>query len=74
MLLQELIERNRQIADTLSRRVVDRVGDRRRNADDADLANPFDAKRIAIVQLVNKDDFYVLDVCVLARDIRRCWR
>jgi hypothetical protein len=44
-LQQELIERHRQIADALSGRVVDRVGDRHRNADDADFANTFDAER-----------------------------
>ena len=36
----QFVERDRQIAHALAGRVIDRVGDRRRHADDADLAQP----------------------------------
>src|SRR5208283_374139 len=36
--------------------MVDRVRNRRRNADNADLAEPLDAERIAVVWLVDEDD------------------
>ena len=43
--------------------MIDRVGNRGRNADDADLAQPFDAKRIDdLVRLIDKNDFYVVYV------------
>jgi len=46
----QFVEGNRQIPHTLSGRVIDRVGDGRRNADDADLADAFDAQRIDDVE------------------------
>jgi hypothetical protein len=42
--------------------VVDRVRNRRRNANNADLAEPLDAERIAVVRLVDEDDLDVVDV------------
>src|SRR5258708_39977225 len=40
----QLVERDREIAHTLSGRVVDRIGNGCRDADDADLAEPLDAE------------------------------
>jgi hypothetical protein len=42
--------------------VVDRVRNRRRNAHNADLTEPLDAERIAIVWLVDEDDPDIVDV------------
>jgi len=40
--------------------VIDRVGDRRRDADDTNLAYALDAERVdAAVRLVDEDDFDV---------------
>jgi hypothetical protein len=46
----QLVKRDRQIADALSRRVMDRVGDGSGDADDADFAEPLDAERIVVVR------------------------
>src|SRR5262249_22098231 len=58
------IERNREVAHALSGRVVDRVRNRCRNADNAYLAEPLDAEPIAVVWLVDEDDSDVVDVRV----------
>src|SRR5262249_28040067 len=55
---------NWQIAHARSGRVIDCVSDSRGNADDPYLAYPFDAERIAVVRLVDKNDLDVFDVRV----------
>lgn len=44
--LKQLVRRERQIPDALAGRVEHRVGDRRRDADDAEFADAFDAEAI----------------------------
>ena len=62
-LRRNFIERNRKIADALAGRVINRVGDRRGNADDADLAQAFDAEAIDNrVGLFHEDHFDVVHV------------
>src|SRR6185437_10543037 len=61
---RNFVQRNRQVAHALSGRVIDRICDCCCHADDADLSESFDAQRIAIVWLVDKDDFDVVDVGV----------
>ena len=48
--------RDRQIAHALAGGVIDRIRDRRRGADDADLADAFDAERIDLVVLLLDED------------------
>jgi hypothetical protein len=71
VLLKQLIERNRQIANALARRVEDRVRDRRSGARDADLADAARAKRRVLVGDVGIDDFDRRYVEVDGNDIRR---
>jgi hypothetical protein len=40
----QLVQRDRQVSDARPGRVIDRVGDRRRDADDADLADALEAR------------------------------
>src|SRR5262245_48942665 len=62
---QHLIQRDRQVAYALAGRMIDRVGDGRRYADDADLADALDAEGIdGAVGLVDEDHLDVLDVGV----------
>jgi hypothetical protein len=42
--LRQLVQGDRQIANTFAGRVIDRIGDRRRDPDDADLADALDAR------------------------------
>jgi len=44
--IQQLIERDRKVAHAFAGRVIDRVGDRCCNTDDADLAQALDAERV----------------------------
>src|SRR5204862_5113298 len=61
----QFIERDRQVAYTLAGRVIDRVGDRRGDADDANLAQPLDAEWIDdLVRLVDEDHLGVVYVGV----------
>src|SRR5262245_63806814 len=61
----QLIERNREVAHALSSRVVNRVRNCRRDADNADLAEALDAERIdGVIRLVNEDDLDVVHVSV----------
>src|SRR5207245_3648327 len=61
--LNHLVERDRQVAHALSRRMIDRVGDRSRHADNADLAEALDAERIDdLVRLLDEDDVDVVHI------------
>src|SRR6516164_4178151 len=63
--LPQLVERNRQIPYAFARRVINRVCNRSRHADNADLAEPLDAERIdGVVRLVDEDDLDVVHVGV----------
>src|SRR5919199_1659896 len=46
--LQQLLRRDGQVADALSGRVVNGVGDRRGDAHDRELADPLDAERVDV--------------------------
>ena len=61
---QQLINGDRQVPDALSGRVINRVSDRRSDADDGDFADPLDTERIAVVRLVDKDDLDVMHIGV----------
>ena len=50
----QLVERDREVAHARSGRMIDRVGDRRGDADDPDLTKPLDAKRVGVVRLVRR--------------------
>ena len=53
--LDQFIQSDRQIADPFARGMIDCVRDRRRCADNADLADPFDPYRVYIrIKLVQK--------------------
>ena len=61
----QFVQRDRQVAHALAGRVIDRIGDRRRDPDDADLADALDAERIDDrVRLVDEDHLDVVDVGV----------
>ena len=60
----QFVQRDGQLANTLASGVIDRVADRGRYPDDAYLADAFDAERIAVVLLIDKDDFDVVNVRV----------
>src|SRR5436190_24317467 len=61
----QLVEGDRQVAHAFSGRVIDRVGYRRRDTDDSDLADAFDAERIDdVVRLVDEDHLDVVYVGV----------
>ena len=61
----QLVYRDRQIADALARRMMDGVGDRGGDADDADLAQALDAEAIDLgVGLVDEDDLDLSNVGV----------
>ena len=55
----QLIQRDREVAHARSGRMIDRVGNRRGDADDPDLAKPLDAERVGVVRLVHEDDLAV---------------
>src|SRR5438094_2034446 len=59
----QLIQRDRQIANALAGRVIDGIGDRRRDPDNTDLAEAFCAERIdERVRLVDEDYLDVANV------------
>jgi hypothetical protein len=59
----QLVQRDRQVAHALAGGVIDRVGDRRRDPDDADLANALDSERIDDrVRLLDEDHLDVVYV------------
>ena len=60
----KLIQRDREVAHARSGRMIDRVGNRRGDADDPDLAKPLDAERVGVVRLVHEDDLDVVHVGV----------
>jgi hypothetical protein len=51
----KLIQRDWEVAHARSGRMIDRVGNRRGDADDPDLAKPLDAERVGVVRLVHED-------------------
>src|SRR4029450_13028885 len=53
----QLVERDRQIAHALAGRVIDRVRNRRRSADNADFADALDAERIDLVILLFDENY-----------------
>src|SRR6516225_5011732 len=61
----QFVERDRQIPHPFASRVVDRVGNRRRDTDNADLAQAFDPERIdRLIRLVDKDYLDIVHVGV----------
>ena len=61
--MQQFIERDRQIAHAFAGRVIDRIGDRRGDADNADFADALDAERIdQVVRLVDEDDLDIVHI------------
>src|ERR671932_504749 len=63
--LQQLLRRDGQVADTLSCRVVNGVGDRGGDAHDRELADPLDAERVGVrVGLTDKEGVDRRNVCV----------
>jgi len=61
----QLLERDREVAHAFAGRVIDRVGDRRRNTDDADLHQALDAQRVDDrIRLVDEDHLDVVHVGV----------
>src|SRR6185503_3127347 len=58
-LLQQLVERDREVTDANARRLINRVGDSRRGADDTELADALRAERVRVrIVLVETVDFY----------------
>src|SRR5580704_2372628 len=52
----QLVDGDRQVAHALAGGVEDRIGDRRRRADDADFAHALDAERVDLVVLLLDED------------------
>ena len=66
----EAVDPEREIAQPLTRRMVDRVGDGRRRAHDADLADALDAERVdELVLLGNQDDLHVDHISVHRHEV-----
>src|SRR5579872_4439365 len=63
--LDQLIRRYRQLAYPLSRRIVHRIGDSGRNADQRDLADPLRSNRIYYgIGLVYENGLDIRNVCI----------
>src|SRR5919106_693089 len=70
--LQQLLRRDGQVADALSGRVVNGVGDRRGDAHDRELADPLDAERVGVrVGLTDKEGVDRRGVCVGGDEVAR---
>src|SRR5215472_18781639 len=65
LVAQQLVGRDRQIANALSGAMIDRVGDRGGSSDNADFADTFDTERIdLVVFLVDEDHVDGMDIRV----------
>src|SRR5262249_29885296 len=64
-LASELVERDRQVANAFAGRVINRIGDRGSDTDDANLSHTLDTERIDdVVWLVDEDDVDIVDVSI----------